>query len=199
MSPDTGRKPPPSARIAFRPLTPERWGDLEKLFGERGACGGCWCMWWRLTRAEFEKNKGASNRRAFRKIVRDGEEPGILAYVDDEPAGWCAIAPRQTYPSLERSRVLKPVDDKPAWSITCFFVARPHRRRGLSVKLIEAAVKHARRRGAKIIEGYPVEPRKGAIPDAFAWTGLPTAFEKAGFREVLRRSPTRPIMRRRLR
>ncbi|MDY7109235.1 MAG: GNAT family N-acetyltransferase [Planctomycetota bacterium] len=192
-------KKPPSARLAFHPLTPERWGDLEALFGERGACGGCWCMWWRMTRAEFEKKKGAPNKRAFRKIVRDGHEPGVLAYVDGEPAGWCAIAPREEYPSLNRSRVLKPIDEKPVWSITCFFVARPHRRSGLSVKLIEAAVQYARRGGAKIVEGYPVEPRKGAIPDAFAWTGLPAAFEKARFREVLRRSPTRPIMRRTLR
>jgi GNAT superfamily N-acetyltransferase len=188
-----------SARFTFHPLTPERWGDLEKLFGERGACGGCWCMWWRITRAEFEKRKGSPNRRAFRKIVRGGSEPGILAYVDDEPAGWCAIAPRREYASLNRSRILKPVDEKAVWSITCFFIARPHRRRGLSVKLIEAAVRHARRRGAKIIEGYPVEPRTGSMPDAFAWTGLPSAFERAGFTEVLRRSPTRPIMRRVLR
>ena len=187
------------ARLAFHPLTPERWPDLEALFGQRGACGGCWCMWWRLTRAEFEKKKGQANRRAFRKIVGAGEEPGILAYAGDEPIGWCAIAPRQTYPSLNRSRILKPVDEAPVWSITCFFIARPYRRRGVSIKLIDAAVRYARTRGAKIIEGYPVAPRKGSIPDAFAWTGLPAAFEKAGFREVLRRSPTRPIMRRRLR
>jgi len=193
------KKPRPPAPLAFHPLTADRWPDLEKLFGQRGACGGCWCMWWRLTRAEFEKKKGPANRRAFRKIVRDGEEPGILAYAGDEPVGWCAIAPRQTYPSLERSRILKPVDEAPVWSITCFFIARPHRRRGVSVRLIEAAVKYARTRGAKIIEGYPVEPRRGSIPDAFAWTGVPAAFEKAGFKEVLRRSPTRPIMRRRLR
>ena len=189
----------PPARLAFHPLTGERWPDLEELFGQRGACGGCWCMWWRLTRAEFEKKKGTANRRAFKKIVRDGEEPGILAYAGEVPVGWCAIAPRETYPSLERSRILKPVDERPVWSITCFFIARPHRRRGVSVRLIEAAVKYARTRGAKIIEGYPVGPRKGSIPDAFAWTGVPAAFEKAGFKEVLRRSPTRPIMRRRLR
>jgi len=193
------KKTRPSARLALHPLTDERWGDLEKLFGERGACGGCWCMWWRLTRAEFEKKKGAPNKRAFRKIVRAGEEPGILAYAGDEPIGWCAIAPREMYPSLNRSRILKPVDDKPVWSITCFFIARPHRRRGVSVRLIDAAVKHARAHGAKIIEGYPVRPRKESIPDAFAWTGVPSAFQRAGFREVLRRSPTRPIMRRRLR
>jgi GNAT superfamily N-acetyltransferase len=188
-----------TGKLAFHALTPERWDDLVALFGPRGACGGCWCMWWRMKRADFEKRKGAGNRRAFRRIVKRGDEPGVLAYAGDEPIGWCAIAPRQTYSALARSRILKPVDDKPVWSITCLFIARPWRRRGVSAKLIDAAAKLARRRGAKIVEGYPVEPRTAALPDAFAYTGLPAAFEKARFREVARRSETRPIMRRNLR
>jgi len=131
----------------------------------------------------------------MKKLVSSGVVPGILAYAGGEPVGWCAIQPRPSYPALERSRVLSPVDDEPVWSITCFFIARPHRARGVSVELIKAAVAHARRSGVRIVEGYPVEPRKGRMPDAFAWTGLPTAFRKAGFAEVARRSPTRPIMR----
>ncbi|MBU0616992.1 MAG: GNAT family N-acetyltransferase [Planctomycetes bacterium] len=181
--------------LAFHPLTPERWEDLVILFGERGACGVCWCMWWRLKRSEFEQRKGAKNKQAMKKIVESGEVPGILAYADGQPVGWCAVEPRESYPVLQRSRTLKPVDDQPVWSITCFFIARPYRRRGVSSALLKAAVAHAGKQGARIIEGYPVEPKKGQIPDAFAWIGLPSAFRKAGFVEVLRRSPTRPIMR----
>ena len=186
-------------KLSFAPLTEERWGDFERLFGERGACGGCWCMWWRLARGEFEKSKGVGNKRAMRQIVRAGQVPGILAYCDEEPVGWCAVGPREWYPVLQRSRVLKPIDAKPVWAVTCFFVARDYRRRGVSAALLRAAVEHARRNGALIIEGYPVEPRKGQVPDAFAWMGLPSVFERAGFCEVARRSATRPIMRRSVR
>lgn len=182
--------------VSFQPLTPDRWPDLEALFGERGACGGCWCMWWRLARKTFEASKGTKNKRAFQRLVKGGQEPGILAYRDGEPVGWCAIEPRASYPALARSRVLKPVDDRPVWSITCFFVRRDLRGQGLSVGLIEAAVAHARARGAEVVEAYPVAPKTGRMPDAFVWTGLPAAFARAGFQEVLRRSPTRPIMRR---
>ncbi|MEK7798691.1 MAG: GNAT family N-acetyltransferase, partial [Acidobacteriota bacterium] len=185
-------------RYEFHPLTPARWGDLETLFGERGACGGCWCMYWRLARSRFEKQKGAGNRRAFKRLVGSGLPPGILAYRDDRPIGWCAVGPRESYPVLERSRTLRRFDDRPVWSVTCLFVARPERRQGLSVELLRAAASHARRRGARLIEGYPVEARTGRLPDAFAWTGLPAAFRRAGFVEVARRSPTRPFMRLRI-
>jgi GNAT superfamily N-acetyltransferase len=182
--------------LTFRPLTAQRWRDLESLFGERGACGGCWCMWWRLTRAEFSKRKGKRNKAAFKRIVEAGDVPGVLAYVGKEPVGWCAVSPRDCYPSLERSRTLARVDDRAVWSVTCLFVARPFRRKGISVELLRAAASHAHSRGAAIVEGYPVEPRTLSMPDVFAWTGLPSAFHRAGFREVLRRSQTRPIMRR---
>jgi GNAT superfamily N-acetyltransferase len=181
--------------LEFRPLTPRRWPDLETLFGERGACGGCWCMFWRLTRAEYEKKKGVGNRRAFKKLVESGKVPGVLAYAVGAPVGWCAVAPRTDYSTLARSRVLAPVDEQAVWSVTCFFVARPFRRRGVTVELLRAAVDFARKKGAKIIEGYPVEARKGKMPDVFAYTGLPSAFRKAGFVEILRRSRTRSIMR----
>jgi GNAT superfamily N-acetyltransferase len=156
-------------------------------------------MFWRLTRSEFEKRKGEGNRRAFRTIVASGAEPGVLAYAGGEPVGWCAVAPRADYPALERSRVLAPVDDEPVWSVSCFFVARANRGQGVSVQLLKAAAEFARRRGAKILEGYPVESRSGKMPDAFAWTGLPGTFRRAGFSEVARRSKTRPIMRMSLR
>ena len=181
-----------------RPLTPERWPDLERLFGERGACGGCLCMYWRLARSQFDRQKGAKNKAAMRRIVDSGATPGLIGYVNGEAAAWCALAPREEYPTLARSRILKPVDDRPVWSVVCFFVARPFRRAGLSVKMLEAACRWARSRGARILEGYPCEPKKGTMPDVFAWTGLASAFRKAGFEPVARRSPTRPIMRREL-
>ena len=184
-----------SSKLEFHPLTPDRWPDLERLFGERGACGGCWCMWWRLKRSAFERQKGARNKKAFRELVRKVDPPGLLAYVSGQPVGWCAVAPRESFPVLERSPTLRRVDDQVAWSVACFFVARPFRRRGLSVKLLRAAVDYAKARGARIVEGYPVEPRKTSMPDAFAWTGLVATFRRAGFKEVLRRSPSRPIMR----
>jgi len=179
-----------------RPVTPARWKDVEALFGERGACAGCWCMYWRLPRSVWERHKGAPNKRALEKLVAAGDPPGLLAYDGRVPVGWCAIARRDDYPGLARSRVLKPVDEQPVWSVTCLFVARPYRRRGVSVRLLKAAVDYVRGRGGRIVEGYPVEPRQGVMPDAFAWTGLASAFRKAGYREVARRSKTRPIMRR---
>lgn len=181
--------------IEIYPVTAEHWPDLEQLFGPRGACAGCWCMWWRLSRSQFEQQKGEGNRIALKGIMESGEVPGLLAYVGGEPAGWCAIAPRDAYPALERSRTLKRVDDQPVWSITCFFVAKPFRRQGLTVKLIRAAVEYAGAHGAKIVEGYPIEPRSGIAADVYAYTGLASAFRQAGFTEVLHRSETRPIMR----
>src|SRR5881409_2274338 len=122
-------------QLQFHALTPARWRDLEKLFGDRGACGGCWCMWWRLKRSQFERQKGQENRRALKAIVDSGETPGLLGYTRGEPIAWRAIAPRELYPVLERSRILKRVDDEPVWSIVCLFVARPFRRQGVTVLL----------------------------------------------------------------
>jgi len=177
------------------PLTSERWADLEELFGENGACGGCWCMWWRLKRSEFERQKGEGNRKALKKIVDSGRIPGILAYAKSQPIAWCSVAPRETYPTLERSRTLKRVDDKPVWSVVCFFVAKPFRRKAVTTKLLRAAIDYVSEQGGKILEGYPVEPKKAKIADTFAYTGLASTFRKAGFVEVLCRSETRPMMR----
>src|SRR5215470_5626040 len=111
-----------SVDLAFKPLSTETWSDFETLFGERGACGGCWCMFWRLKRSDFERQKGAKNKAAVKKLVESGEALGILAYLDNQPVGWCAVAPREAYTALERSRLLKPIDAQPVWSISCFFI-----------------------------------------------------------------------------
>ena len=179
----------------YHPLTPDRWQDLEILFGERGACGGCWCMYWRLTRSEFVQQKGVKNKAALKKMVKSGKIPGIIGYSEGKPVAWCSLAPRETFPALERSRTLKRIDDELVWSVVCFFIAKPFRKKDVSVKILESAVEYAKENGAKIVEGYPVEPKKGKWPDAFAWTGVASAFKKAGFKEAHRGSPSRPIMR----
>ena len=180
--------------LEFHPVTPDRWPDLEKLFGERGASSGCWCMWWRLKRAEFEKQVGEKNRQALKAIVDSGEVPGLLAYADGQPAAWCSVAPRENFSALERSRTLKRVDDEPVWSIVCFFVAKPYRHQGLMAELLKAAVSYARDHGARIVEAYPVEPET-RLSGSAGYMGLTPVFRKAGFAEVLRRSEKHPIMR----
>jgi GNAT superfamily N-acetyltransferase len=151
-------------------------------------------MAWRLKRSVYESQKGAKNKNAFRKIVGTKKKPGILAYHKGMPVGWCSVGPRDEFPALGRSRVLKPVDDRPVWSVVCFFIHRDYRRAGLSVLLLKAVVDHVRKAGGKMVEGYPIDSADD-YPDNFAWTGLASAFRKAGFKEVARRSPIRPIMR----
>jgi len=184
----------PASALRFAPLVPDRLPDLERLFGPRGACAGCWCMWWKTTRAGFDAGRGEGNRDAMRRQVRAGVVPGILAYARSEAVGWCAVEPRSAYPRLARSRTLAPVDGEPVWSVTCFFVARGWRGRGITGALLGAAAAHARRAGARLLEGYPVAPR-GRTADAWLYTGLATTFARGGFEEVARRSPTRPVMR----
>jgi GNAT superfamily N-acetyltransferase len=186
-------------KLSFEPVTPERWRDFEALFGERGACAGCWCMWFRGTRAEYRRNQGAGNKRRMKKIIRSGQVPGILAYHEGEAVGWCAVGPRETYEALARSRIMAPVDDKPVWSLTCLFVRRDLRHRGVSARLLDAAARYAASRGARLVEGYPVEARKHDEPEPFLYHGVASAFRKARFREVARRSESRPVMRRAVR
>ena len=152
-------------------------------------------LWWRVKRSHYDRQKGEGNKQALQALVNSGPAPGILAYLGPEASAWCAIAPREAYPVLERSRVLQRVDDQPVWSIVCLFVAKPFRRQGLSVQLIKAAVQYAQQQGARVIEAYPVEPKTADMPAVFASTGLAAAYRRAGFVEALRRSETRPIMR----
>jgi len=195
MTAPTGHTPHLSFPLEFHPLTPGRWDDFVRLFGKHGACGGCWCMWRRETRAAFEKKAGEGNRRAMKKIVESGEVPGILAYAAGEPAGWIAIAPREKFSALERSRTLKRLDALPVWSIVCFFVGKEYRSRGIAVPLIRAAVAYAARRGAKCAEAYPTLPKKGRLAPVSVYMGIPSIFERAGFIECARPSKRKAVMR----
>jgi GNAT superfamily N-acetyltransferase len=178
------------------PVTAERWGELERLFGPYGASYGCWCMYWRLTAQGYEegrKERGAANRAGLKGLVDGGAVPGLLAYVDGEPAGWVSLGPREAFPRFASHWALRPVDEEPVWSIVCFFVGRAVRGRGLQRVLIGAAVDHARAQGARIVEAYPTDPGEGRGANVF--TGLADAFREAGFVEVARRKGDRPVMR----
>jgi len=184
--------------ITTRPLTEDTWEDFLTVMGPRGGEAGCFCMFNRLTGREFGSNQGDGNRELMHRIVQSGEVPGLIGYEGPMPVGWVSVAPRRVFGRLQRSRVAKPLDEREAWAVTCFVIPRQHRNRGVATALLEAAVEYARSQGATLIEGYPVEPRADRTPDIFAWTGLASMFEHAGFAEVARRSETRPFMRREL-
>ena len=182
--------------LRFLPVRPDRWDDLEKLFGPHGACSGCWCMWWRLSRAEFSRQSGEQRKAGLKRLVDFGQVVGVLAYLDDEPVAWVSVAPRETYPSLERSRTLKRVDNQPVWSIVCFFVAKSYRGQGLMPELLRGAVTYAAQQGARIVEAYPVDPSGRIVPGGTeGYMGLISTFRRAGFVEVARRSPRQAVMR----
>jgi GNAT superfamily N-acetyltransferase len=183
------------SKLTFYPLTKDRWKDFELLFGEKGACGGCWCMSWRLKKAQFDEQKGVANKKAMKKIIYGNETPGVLAYYEEKPIAWCSAAPREKFIRLENSKVLKRIDEKPVWSISCIFIIKEFRRRGISKHLLKAVIKFCEFKGAKIVEAYPQEPYGPNFPAAFAWTGIPSSFENAGFKVAERRSKMRPIMR----
>jgi len=181
--------------LIFQPVTPDRWQDFEHLFREPGIQDGCWCMYWRTTRSECQRGYGEANRLAFQAIVESGKVPGILAYHQDTPIGWCSIAPRQDYPPLERSSTLKPVDDQPVWAIVCFFVSKPYRRKGATEALIKAALEYAQTQGAKIVESYPLRTDITKLLPYERYMGIQSTFERMGFVEVASRSKRRPILR----
>jgi GNAT superfamily N-acetyltransferase len=187
------------ATLDIHPLTRDRWDDLVTLFDRPGDPKGCWCMYYRVRGRDFERRWGQGNREDFRGVVEGGPPPGLLAYRDGAPVGWCAVAPRDHFPRILRSPVLRPVDDAPAcWAVVCFYVVRGERGGGVAAALLEAAVAYAADHGAASVEGYPKDTEGGRRHANELFVGSMSMFADAGFAEVGRRSPTRPIMRREL-
>lgn len=189
-------KNPGEPDVAVAPLGPDDWSVVERLFGPRGAVGGCWCMHWRVERGgkAWDAVKGEPNRRAFKTLVEAGRVHGVIAYAGDEPVGWCAFGPKADFPRLARSRMAKNSAHPDAWAVTCLFVARKWRARGIGLLLLDGAAGEAFDRGAAVLEGYPVRPRSQArMPDAFAWTGVVRMFEVAGWRECPVPEGARPL------
>jgi len=186
-----------AARLVIRPLTPDLWPALEDLFGKGGASNGCWCMYWRIG-SEYHDRAREKNRNALRTIVRRGPPPGLLAFDGDRAVGWCQVTPRDDLPWLLRTRFFQPVDDLPVWCLSCFYIRRGFRGRGVMRALVSEALKVAKRGGAPALEAYPVDT---ARPDSTSnvFTGTASTFRRAGFRTVARRVPFRPIMRHDLR
>jgi GNAT superfamily N-acetyltransferase len=186
-----------AARFTARPLTTETFADLEELFGRPGGSivRGCWCMYYRRSGSD---TTGRTNHRQLCDLVEAGTQPGLVGYIDDVPVGWISLGPREEYAKLRRSPIMKPVDDEDVWSIVCTFVDKAHRGRGIQRKLLAAAVDYARDRGVRMLEAYPVD-KPTRSHDDFMFFGSRSLYERAGFHEVVRRSPTRVVMRRRLR
>ena len=172
-------------RSRIRTITTDDWPLIERLFGERGACGGCWCMWPRLPQGGklWEQSKGEKNRRNFRRLVRTGKVHAVIALAGDEPVGWCCFGPRQDFPRLDRIKAIPP-SPPGAWSIVCFYIPASQRQQGLATRLAAAATKAALVAGAKSVEGYPVEPKAGVASASFAWMGLPGVFQANGYEEL---------------
>lgn len=182
--------------FTWKPLTMDTWRDFKTLFGPNGACAGCWCMWWRIPRSEFNANKNSGNHAAMKDLVESGVVPGLLGYVDGRTAGWVSVAPRDDYPALNRSKVLGRKDETPVWSIVCFFTLKTQRRGGMMTRMIQVAAEYARSKGARVLEAYLHDPAEGKrFTTLSAFIGVASVFKRLGFQEVSRRSVSRPIMR----
>jgi hypothetical protein len=177
--------------MEFHPVTPERLSDLARFSENHGKFRYCSCMRWRMRSTDYQRLTKESRVAALEGLVRNRTPVGVLAYLDGEPIGWCSIAPRETYEALERYRALPRVDDAPVWSVVCFFVDRRVRHQEVTLGLLHAAVEYARSQGARVVEGYPVEP--GAR--LYTYMGSPATFRRAGFREVPNPQGDRQIMR----
>lgn len=173
--------------LATRPLRADDWPLIEALFGANGACGGCWCMWWRVPMGgkTWDAAKGTPNKRAFKRLVQSGAASGVLAFDGETPVGWCAVGPRGDFPRIERSKALARDWDARTWSLNCLYVPAKQRGRGIATALVAAAVAHAEAQGARELEAYPQAVKPDAPQaGAFVWTGVPSLFLAHGFRPV---------------
>jgi GNAT superfamily N-acetyltransferase len=182
--------------ITYEPLNKSNWAKFEQLFGERGACGNCWCMYYRLKQTEFNEGKHENgNKAAIKSLVYGNKPTGMLGFYEGQAIAWCAFAPREDFIKLENSRVHKRIDEKHVWSIPCFFIDKNFRRNGVSVEILKGIIAYAKQNKIDIIEAYPTIPTKEPLPDSFAWIGLYKSFERAGFEIVDFKSKSRPMVR----
>jgi GNAT superfamily N-acetyltransferase len=187
-------------KLEIHPLTKDRWNDLVELFGRPGGSivRGCWCMYYRKSGGGSGVGPGEPNKRALKSLVDGGYVPGLIGYENGSPVGWVSLSPREDYAKLRRSPVMKPVDEKPVWSIVCFFVDKHSRGKGVSEALLKGAIDYARSHGATLVEAYPVDKPDPSHPD-FMFFGAKRMYDRAGFKEVARRKETRPVVRKALR
>jgi len=182
--------------LHVEPLTKINWNKFTQLFGVNGACGNCWCMYYRLSKTAFAEGKANDgNKDAMKALVWSGKPAGMLAFYEDIPVAWCAFAPREDFIKLAKSRIHKRIDDEAVWSIPCTFIDKKYRRLGVSVALLKGVIKYAKEQGIAIVEAYPTIPTQEKVPDAFAWIGLYKSFERAGFEIVDTTSKNRPMVR----
>jgi len=190
-------------KLTVKPLTPERWPDLEAVFNAKGCsiARGCWCMFYRESGRQ-ELPPGVSQRDARKAAMKElaGADPpaGLIGYRGKEPVGWVTLGPRADFRKLARSPVARPVDDQPVWSVVCFVVPAPHRHQGVASALLDGAIAWARRQGVTLLEAYPVDKAERSQDD-WLWHGAKSMYDRAGFVEVARRKPQRPVVRLRLR
>jgi GNAT superfamily N-acetyltransferase len=178
-------------KLTVRPLTPDLWSAMEDLFNTNGPCSRCWCMYWRIGN-DYLKRAPEKNKSAFQEMVQHGPPPGLLAFDGDLAVGWCQLTPRKGLPWLNRAWRLKRVDDVPVWSLSCFYIRKGYRKRGVTSALIEAALDAARRAGAPALEAYPLDAN---LTPSSSHTGYASTFARAGFKILARHVPSRPIMR----
>lgn len=182
---------PRIGQFRIQPLMLEIWPAIEDLLGERGPCSRCWCMYWRIGPA-YRKRPSAVNKAAFHDLVHNGPPPGLIAFHENLAVGWCQLTPRDDLPWLDKTWRLRRVDDALVWSISCFYIRKGYRRRGVTSALIEAAVDTAKAAGASVLEAYPLD---ADLTTSTSGTGYASTFQRAGFEIVARHAPPRPIMR----
>lgn len=181
-------------KFSIHPLTPDLWPQLEELFGPVGACNGCWCMYWRIGSA-YTRRPRAANKKAFKAVVKKGPPPGLVAFADGMAVGWAQVTPRNALPGLDRGRFTKAVDDKPVWSVSCFYIRKGWRGQGIMTALIDAAATYAKKANAPTLEAYPMKTNGAKRSNSGMYTGAASSFARAGFKTVALPAPHRPIMR----
>lgn len=184
-----------SPKLKMASLTSSNWKEFETLMGEKGGCGNCWCMYFRLPYKKFQENKPDGNKKMMKQLVNKGMPQGLIASWNNEPVGWIAMAPREDYMKIGNSRVFKRIDNKPVWSITCFFIRKEFRHKGLSLQLIKGAIDFARTKKIKVLEAYPAVPYAENVPHPFLWVGVLSSFVKNGFKIVRQQSKSRAMVR----